>query len=101
MLDAYGVTGRVGWIELDLGALLSGPYGKRTYAPVSKYPRATSTWRSRSSTRSAALVEGALRKGGAPLLREVRLFDVYCGEGMAPGTRSLAYRLRRRPAIGR
>ena len=42
----------------------------------------------------AAKVAASLRKGGGALLQEVELFDVYRGEGVAEGTRSLAYRLR-------
>ncbi len=38
-------------------------------------------------------VKAALRKAGAPLLREVELFDVYQGEGIPPGKKSLAFHL--------
>jgi phenylalanyl-tRNA synthetase beta chain len=95
VLENYGVKGRVAWIELDLGALLSGPFGNRTYSPVSKYPSSDVDLAFEvSDDIAAAQVEGALRKGGAPLLQRVELFDVYRGEGLPAGTRSLAYRLR-------
>ncbi len=42
----------------------------------------------------AARVEEAIRAAGGALLREVALFDLYTGEGVAPGRRSLAYALR-------
>jgi len=42
----------------------------------------------------AAEVEAALREGGGPLLETVRLFDVYTGEQIPEGTKSLAYALR-------
>ncbi|MEV6966483.1 phenylalanine--tRNA ligase subunit beta [Hamadaea sp. NPDC051192] len=42
---------------------------------------------------SAADVEAALREGAGPLLESVRLFDVYTGQGIDPGQKSLAYKL--------
>jgi phenylalanyl-tRNA synthetase beta chain len=44
----------------------------------------------------AADVERALRDGAGPLLEAVRLFDVYRGEQVGAGRRSLAYSLRLR-----
>ncbi|MEA2352380.1 MAG: phenylalanyl-tRNA synthetase beta chain [Thermoleophilaceae bacterium] len=41
----------------------------------------------------AAEVEGAIRAGGGDLLTDVRLFDVYRGEQVGEGERSLALRL--------
>ncbi|MCP2328606.1 phenylalanyl-tRNA synthetase beta chain [Hamadaea flava] len=41
----------------------------------------------------AADVEAALREGAGPLLESVRLFDVYTGQGIDPGQKSLAYKL--------
>ncbi|NUO55309.1 MAG: phenylalanine--tRNA ligase subunit beta, partial [Hamadaea sp.] len=41
----------------------------------------------------AAEVESALREGAGPLLESVRLFDVYTGQGIDPGQKSLAYKL--------
>ena len=52
VLEAYGVEGRVAWLELDLGAVLDGPHGNRSYTPVSKFPSSISTLRSSSVTMS-------------------------------------------------
>ncbi len=41
----------------------------------------------------AAQVEDAIHGAGGPLLRGVTLFDLYTGEGVETGTRSLAWRL--------
>jgi phenylalanyl-tRNA synthetase beta chain len=41
----------------------------------------------------AATVEAVIREAAGPLLEKLTLFDVYQGEAMAPGTRSLAYAL--------
>jgi len=43
--------------------------------------------------RPAAEVEAAIRRHGGPLLRAVTLFDVYRGQPLAAGDKSLAYRL--------
>ena len=42
---------------------------------------------------SAAAVEACVRRCGGPLLREVRLFDIYSGKGVAQGQKSLAFGL--------
>ncbi|MBA3308991.1 MAG: phenylalanine--tRNA ligase subunit beta, partial [Nocardioidaceae bacterium] len=42
----------------------------------------------------ASAVEAALREGAGELLESVRLFDVYTGEQVAAGRKSLAYALR-------
>jgi phenylalanyl-tRNA synthetase beta chain len=43
---------------------------------------------------SAYDVGALIRMRGGALLEGVELFDLYRGEGVSPGTRSLAYRLR-------
>jgi phenylalanyl-tRNA synthetase beta chain len=94
-LENYGVEGRVAWLELDLGEVLGGPHGNRKYTPVSKYPSSDIDLAFEVPDEvPAAQVAGSLRKAGGKLLRDVRLFDVYCGEGVPDGSRSLAYRLR-------
>ena len=42
----------------------------------------------------AADVEAALREGAGDLLESVRLFDVYIGDQVGPGRKSLAFALR-------
>ena len=38
-------------------------------------------------------IEAEIRTGGGELLRGVRLFDLYHGESIGPGVKSLAYAL--------
>lgn len=45
-----------------------------------------------------AEVEGALRDGAGELLESLRLFDVFTGEQIGAGKKSLAYALRFRAA---
>ena len=42
----------------------------------------------------ASAVEAALREGAGALLESVRLFDVYTGDQVGPGRKSLAFALR-------
>ena len=42
---------------------------------------------------AAERVEAEIRSGGGGLLREVRLFDLYRGDSIPAGTKSLAYAL--------
>jgi phenylalanyl-tRNA synthetase beta chain len=41
----------------------------------------------------ASEVGGTIRSSAGPLLERLELFDLYTGPGVAPGTRSLAFRL--------
>lgn len=92
---AFNIEGRVAWLELDLDAVLNGPYGNRKYTRVSKYPSSDVDLAFEvPDSIPAATIAGALRKGGGKLLNKVELFDTYRGTGVADDARSLAYRLR-------
>lgn len=95
VLEAYGIDGRVAWIELDLQTLLNGPHGKRRYRRVSKLPSSDIDLAFVAPDDvAAAQIESSLRKAGGSLLVGLELFDVYRGQGLAVAGRSLAYRLR-------
>ena len=95
VLKAYGVEGRVAWLQLDLGAVLNGPHGRRSYNRVSKFP---------SSDMDLAFVvpndvgadkvRNTIGKAAGKLLVALDLVDVYRGQGVDEGSRSLAFRLR-------
>ncbi len=93
VLDALGLPPRTCAMEVDLDAL---PLTEHRPAPVvSPYP---------SVRQDVALVVDAavpaaeltatLRSGAGELLEDVRLFDVYTGEKIGAGKRSLAFALR-------
>ena len=95
VLDAFGVTERVAWLELDLGRLLDLPHGARPYVRVSRFPSSDVDLAFETPDAvPAAAVEAALREGAGGLLVRLELFDVYRGPGVAEGARSLAFRLR-------
>ncbi|WP_030173694.1 phenylalanine--tRNA ligase subunit beta [Spirillospora albida] len=90
---AYGLPARSCAMELELRRL-GEPVTPR--APhVSTYPVATQDVALVVDTAvPAAEVEAALRDGAGALLEAVRLFDVYTGEQIGEGRKSLAYALR-------
>jgi len=95
VLANHGITERVAWVEVDLGRLYDLPHGDRPYRPISRFPSSDIDLAFETPDRvPAADVEAALRQAGGELLVGLELFDVYRGSGLAPGTRSLAYRVR-------
>jgi phenylalanyl-tRNA synthetase beta chain len=95
VLDAFGITGRVAILELDLRPVLGHEPKPAQWRPTSRHP-------SSDLDLAFALPEDvpaeklgkAIRQGAGALLVDLDLFDVYRGDGIAAGRRSLAYRLR-------
>ncbi|HWQ16006.1 MAG TPA: phenylalanine--tRNA ligase subunit beta [Roseiflexaceae bacterium] len=79
--------------ELDLDVLIETAQPAR-FRPISRYP---ATVQDLSFVVGmdvpAAQVEAAIRKYAGPLLERVTLFDVFEGEALGAGRRSLTYRL--------
>ena len=95
VLKDFGIAGRVAWLEVDLGALLSGPRRSGKYQPISKYPSSDVDLAFEVPIKVASAdIVTSLRKASQGLLVDVELFDVYRGDGVPSGSRSLAYRLR-------
>ena len=93
--SAFSVAERVGWLEIDLDALLQLPHGERPYRQVSRFPSSDIDLAFEVDEGTpAAAVEDAIREAAGPLLAWVRLFDVFRGEQVGEGRRSLAYTLR-------
>ncbi|QBR91311.1 phenylalanine--tRNA ligase subunit beta [Nocardioides euryhalodurans] len=96
---AYGVPARTVAAEIDLERLLAlAP--EETRAPsFSDYPVAKEDVALVvDESVPAAAVEAALREGAGELLESVRLFDVYTGDQVGGGRKSLAFALRFRAA---
>jgi phenylalanyl-tRNA synthetase beta chain len=93
--DAYGLADRTVLAgEFDLEAILAEVPARYIYTPVLRFPAALRD--------IAVIVDEAIpadrvlaeiRAAGTPLLRQVRLFDLYRGESIPLGTKSLAYAL--------
>ena len=93
--DAFNLSGRVAAYELDLDAIAAA-----AGEPVSAEPVHTMT----AATQDVSLVvatdipagdvQAALIEGAGSLLEHARLVDIYQGEGLPAGTRSLTFALR-------
>ncbi len=93
VVEALGLPERTCAMELDLDLI---PLDDRRPAPqVSPYPPiAVDVALVAAASVPAADLAEALSDGGGELLEEVRLFDVYTGEQVGVGRRSLAFTLR-------
>ena len=93
VIDALGLPPRTCAMELDLD--LVPLVDDRPVPRVSPYPPvAVDVALVAAATVPASALTDALLDGGGDLLEEVRLFDVYTGEQVGTGHRSLAYTLR-------
>ena len=90
----YGVDTELYAAELRFDALYESKGAQPVYQPLPKFP---------AVTRDIAVVcdkavtvgelEDAIRKGAKGLLKDVALFDIYTGVGIAPGKKSVAFNL--------
>lgn len=93
--EAYGLGNRAVLVgEFDLEAVLAGVPERYRYEPVPRFPAALRDIAVIvAEDIPAERIEGEIRAAGGDLLRGVRLFDLYRGESIPPGTKSLAYAL--------
>jgi phenylalanyl-tRNA synthetase beta chain len=95
VVEAFGLEGRVAWFEVDLGLLLDAPHGDAVYRPVSRFPSSDIDLAFIvDEATPAGTVAGSIRDAAGDLLVGLELFDVYRGDPVPEGRRSLAYRLR-------
>lgn len=95
VIEAFGLPARTAAVEFDLGRLLaaapsSSRIGSLSGFPVAKEDVALIV----DAAVSAAEVEAALVEGAGELLESVHLFDIYTGEQVGEGKKSLAFGLR-------
>ncbi|GAA5153503.1 phenylalanine--tRNA ligase subunit beta [Nocardioides marinquilinus] len=93
--QALGLPARSAAVELDLDRLLALAPEVVTAPELSSLPVAKEDVALLvADDVTVAEVEDALREGAGPLLESIRLFDVYTGEQVGAGRRSLAFALR-------
>ena len=84
-----------GAVELDLDALIAAGPSSVAARPFSSYPVAKEDVALIVPAEvAAAEVEAALVEGAGELLESIRLFDLYTGEQIGEGKKSLAFALR-------
>jgi phenylalanyl-tRNA synthetase beta chain len=93
--DRLGLGGRLVLAgEFDLDAILAALPPRYAYAPVPRFPAALrDVAMIVDDNVSAERVTTEIRSAGGDLLREARLFDLYRGENIPAGRKSLAYAL--------
>ena len=93
--QAFGLPPRSAAVEIDLDFLLRLARDVVPGPEFSTYPLAKEDVALVvADDVRAADVEAALRAGAGPLLESIRLFDVYVGEQVGAGRKSLAFALR-------
>lgn len=93
-LAGYGAGQELFVFELDLGAVLAGDGAVRMVKQISKFPpvkRDLAVVVDEAVT-AEALAASIRASGGGPV-REVTLFDVYSGDKIGPGKKSVAFSL--------
>lgn len=92
---AYGLEGKtILAAEMDLDRLRSLVPPRFAYRPVPRFPAALRDVAVIVPEEMASEnVVNVIRQGGGELVREVRLFDVYRGDSIPSGTKSLAFAL--------
>lgn len=99
VVKALGLPARTCAMELDLDRLEDAGAGVPQGPKISTFPVATQDVALVvDGGVPAADVEKALREGAGELLESIRLFDVFTGEQIGAGKKSLAYALRFRAA---
>ncbi|TDD58081.1 phenylalanine--tRNA ligase subunit beta [Kribbella antibiotica] len=97
--QAFGLPSRSSAVELDLDALIVAGPETVTAVPFSSYPVAKEDVALiLAADVAAADVQAALTEGAGELLESIRLFDLYTGEQIGEGKKSLAFALRFRAA---
>jgi phenylalanyl-tRNA synthetase beta chain len=93
--ESAGLPQRTAVMELDLGALIAWSDGAVVARSISTFPVAKEDVALVvDAAVPASAVEAALVGGAGPLLESVRLFDVYAGQQVDTGRKSLAFALR-------
>jgi phenylalanyl-tRNA synthetase beta chain len=97
VVAAYGLAGRAGWLMVSLDALALAPRRSRLAADVSRYPASDVDLAFVAPDGlPAAVLVAAVRAAGGELVEDASVFDVYRGERVGAGRRSLALRVRLR-----
>ncbi|WP_027862158.1 phenylalanine--tRNA ligase subunit beta [Marmoricola sp. URHB0036] len=92
---AFGVPARTSVAELDLDALLARAVAVPRAPQLSAYPVAKEDVALIvDADLPSADLAATLREGAGPLCESVRLFDVYTGQQVGEGRKSLAFALR-------
>lgn len=95
VVSAFGLSGRVGFLELDLDVLEGAPRRPALARPVSSFPSSDIDLAfAVEEGVPAGAVEATLAQAAGELLESIDLFDVFRDRQRGDGLRSLAWHLR-------
>ncbi|HRB03993.1 MAG TPA: phenylalanine--tRNA ligase subunit beta, partial [Ilumatobacteraceae bacterium] len=93
--EAFDIAQRVAVLELNLTVLLTSEPKVPQWKPTGRFPSSDLDLAFIVPDRVAAeKIDKGIRQAAGALLIDLSLFDVYRGNGVPEGSRSLAYRLR-------
>ncbi|MFC2070809.1 phenylalanine--tRNA ligase subunit beta [Chloroflexota bacterium] len=90
--ENFEIAEHVYLFEIDMAALLLHATGDRMYRPIYRFPAMVRDMALVTDTGITHQMVMNIIKS-SPLVTEVSIFDVYSGEQVPPGKKSLAYRL--------
>ena len=90
---AWGIPQKVYYAEINVEKLRAHKGGKRTYAPLPRFPKVPRDVAVvvAETVSAAAVKETILQAPAAVTIGDVELFDVYRGVGIPAGKKSMAY----------
>jgi len=92
VLQRFDLNGRVGFIYLDIEALLKSNRKKTKFKELPKYPHVPFDVSVFTDSRTlVADVEKTIKNVNKQLIRDVELFDIYEGKNLPEGKKSLAF----------
>lgn len=93
--SAFGLPPvRISAAEFDIAPLVRPQWSLNPMRPISSYPPVVEDLAFAVPEEvTARQVQDAIHKAGDPLVVELELFDIYRGEQLQPGWKSLAYKL--------
>ncbi|MCH8566517.1 phenylalanine--tRNA ligase subunit beta [Nesterenkonia sp. LB17] len=95
VIEELDLPARTSVMELDLSALINGSPAQISAEPISTFPPTTQDVSLIvAHALPAAELEATLTEGAGELLENIELFDVYSGEHIEAGHKSLAFALR-------
>ncbi|WP_114854672.1 phenylalanine--tRNA ligase subunit beta [Brachybacterium sp. YJGR34] len=101
VISAFSLPARTSALELDLAALIAAAPAVVRAAPVPTYPPAKEDFAFVvAESVPASAVEAAIVVGIGDLAEKVHLFDVFTGEQIGAGKKSLAFSVRLRSTEG-
>ena len=90
----YGIDCEVYCVEINFSAMFELRLPDPTYTPLPKYPSVSRDLAIVcDDSTTVAEVENVIEKSAGKLLRNIKLFDIYRGAGIAEGKKSLAFSL--------